>query len=396
MGGGGTGLVRRRWRLNAEDRTRRDPKAGEGGPLGFGAQAVLQGIKLSWNTQATKPLTHLQSVPVKLGFQIHRSQRNAWGTYVGGSAPIGEVLHCDVDQEGVVVSCLDEEWLFGSEFYRFVLRITGRASRWPADSFSWVDETVQPGVSYHYTIRPYQEFFSEDGVTAWYGLAENVVGTADEPSQRARVYGRSSVVLHRIAGAGEPGSPANLRATQPLVSGGNTLVRLTWEDAANATSYTVFRSPRLLDMGSNTVAVDVLVPCPASPRNDPNGPYYDSAGEPCTETVETWESPDSTHPGITTTTWEDPDAEAGVHCTYRVAAFNELGRSPDDAKVEIDTVGNNVPNKVRDFQAVPTRTDATSAYVTLSWMAPRDFAIHTGATYLIEYALDIPDKIEWE
>ena len=112
--------------------------------------------------------------------------------------------------------------------------------------------------------------------------------------------------------------------------------------------------------------------------------------------METWESPDSTHPGITTTTWEDPDAEAGVHYTYRVAAFNELGRSPDDAKVEIDTVGNNVPNKVRDFQAVPTRTDATSAYVTLSWTAPRDFAIHTGATYLIEYALDIPDKIEWE
>ena len=80
------------------------------------------------------------------------------------------------------------------------------------------------------------------------------------------------VVLHRIAVAGEPGSPANLRATQPLVSGGNTLVRLTWDDAANATSYTVFRSPRLLDMGSNTVEVDVLVPCPASPRNDPNGP----------------------------------------------------------------------------------------------------------------------------
>lgn len=76
----------------------------------------------------------------------------------------------------------------------------------------------------------------------------------------------------------------------------------------------------------------------------------------------------------------------------------------------IETLGDGeVPNKVGFFSAEASRASTTSASITLSWQAPPDFNstnfpeeededgnVTASAGYLIEYRLDIPDRIEPE
>ena len=131
----------------------------------------------------------------------------------------------------------------------------------------------------------------------------------------------------------EPGTPTNLRASQPN-SGTCTgnCVRLTWDPPANAAKYVVFRTGQR----TRETWVDFGLTYPQRRFGDSD--------------------PDS---DLTVAEWEDTSAEAGVRYTYRVAAFNEDGlRSAGDAVVGFETPGGTaVPNRVRDLGAEATLKD---------------------------------------
>ena len=242
---------------------------------------------------------------MKAGFEIFRYERNLWGNFTSGEPRIAELLNCDNAESDGAKSCLA------------VPGVSGHRQSW-----TWTDETAQRGVSYLYTIKPYHEFYSTNGTSVWNGdIAEIISGNIPEPAHRVRIYGRSSNVSHRRGHSSEPGTPTNLRASQPN-SGDCTgsCVRLDWDAAPNATKYVVFR------VGQRT--------------------------------SETWVDNGLTYPqpadsDLTVTHWEDTSAVAGVNYGYRVSAFNEDGlRSAADAVVGFETPGGmSVPNRVRGLSA---------------------------------------------
>ena len=262
------------------------------------------GVKFTWTTKNVQSFASYRSKPVKVGFTIHRSQRNEWGNFAGGQQ-IGEVLYCDNAESDGSESCLS------------VPNVRGLKQSW-----TWTDETAQRGVSYLYTIKPYHDFYSSDGTTVWRGITEDVVsGEVPEPAYRVRIYGRSSNVSYRMSHPEEPGTPTNLHASQPN-SGDCTgsCVRLTWDPAPNATKYVVFRTGQ--------------------------------------RTRETWVDYGLTYPhpadsDLTVTEWEDTSAQPGVNYGYRVSAFDADGlRSARDAVVGFETAGGTaVPNRVRGLSA---------------------------------------------
>ena len=310
------------------------------------------GIKLRWKTRTILAFGDFQSIPTKVGFTIHRTQRNPWGNYGSGHQQVGEVLKCDIAESGGAQSCLT----------------IGTVGAFVSESWTWTDETAQRGVSYLYTIKPYYEFYSTNGTSVWNGDIRDIISSVlGAPAGRVRIYGRASNVSHRMPHPDAPGTPTNLTASQPN-SGTCTgsCVRLTWDAAPNATRYVVFRTGQ--------------------------------------RTGETWVDYGLTYPqrfnpaDLTATEWEDTSAEPGVRYTYRVAAFNEDGlRNATDAAIAFETPGGaTVPNKVPNLTADATRTNATSAAVTLEWTAPEDLSSVTGAKYEVQYRLDIPQKAEWE
>ena len=268
------------------------------------------GIKLSWNTRPRLGFGEFPSIPTKVGFTIHRSQRHAWGNFAGGQQ-VGEVLKCDIAESGGAQSCLT----------------IGTVGAFVFESWTWTDETAQRGVSYLYTIKPYYEFYSTNGTSIWNG---NIVPIIDSvlaaSADRVRIYGRSSNVSHRRGHPEEPGTPTNLVASQPN-SGTCTdsCVRLDWDPAPNATKYVVFR------VGQRTSETWV----------DNGLTYPQQRFLPA-------------DPDLTVTEWEDTSAQPGVNYGYRVSAFNEDGlRSAGDAVVGIETPGGTaVPNRVRGLSAV--------------------------------------------
>ena len=266
------------------------------------------GVKFTWTTKNVQSFASYRSKPVKVGFTIHRSQRNEWGNFAGGQQ-IREVLYCDNAESDGSESCLS------------VPNVRGLKQSW-----TWTDETAQRGVSYLYTIKPYHDFYSSDGTTVWRGITEDVVsGEVPEPAYRVRIYGRSSNVSYRMSHPEEPGTPTNLRASQPN-SGTCTgsCVRLEWDAAPNATKYVVFR------VGQRTRESWV----------DNGLTYPQQRFLPA-------------DPDLTVTEWEDTSAVAGVNYGYRVSAFNEDGlRSAGDAVVGFETPGGmSVPNRVRGLSA---------------------------------------------
>ena len=310
------------------------------------------GIKLRWNTRTSLGFGEFSSIPTKVGFTIHRSQRNPWGNFGFGGRQVGEVLKCDIAESGGAQSCLT----------------IGTVGAFVSESWTWTDETAQRGVSYLYTIKPYYEFYSTNGTSVWNGdIRDRISSVLAASAGRVRIYGRASNVSHRMPHPDAPGTPPNLTASQPN-SGACTgsCVRLTWDAAPNATKYVVFRTGQ--------------------------------------RTGETWVDYGLTYPqrfnpvDLTATEWEDTSAERGVRYTYRVAAFNEDGlRNATDAAIAFETPGGaTVPNRVRDLSAEATRTNATSAAVTLEWTAPEDLSSVTGAKYEVQYRLDIPQKAEWD
>ena len=285
---------------------------GVGGTVGSAElpDAGPPGIKLRWTTTRIFGFRDFDSIPVKAGFEIFRYERNLWGNFTSGDPRIDELLNCDIDRSDDTESCLNTPGVRG-------LR----------QSWTWTDETAQRGVSYLYTIKPYHEFYSTNGTSVWNGdLADVVSETVPEPAHRVRIYGPASNVSHRSSHPGEPGTPTNLRATQPN-SGTCTddCVRLDWDAAPNATKYVVFR------VGQRTRETWV----------DNGLTYPQQRLYPA-------------DPDLTDTEWEDTSAEAGVNYGYRVAAFNADGlRSAADAVVGIETLGGTaVPNRVRDLSAV--------------------------------------------
>ena len=261
-----------------------------------------------------------------------------------------------------------------------------------SQEFNWVDESAQPGVSYRYTITPFQVYFSNDGIKVWEHPDDETTRTSTiigDPSQhrahRVRIHGDMTMVRHRLSLAGEPATPTNLRLSESQPGEYSNGVVLTWNAAANASSYTVY------------------VYDPAAPLYDPEPPHSKRRNP--------------TVPGITETTWTDTDVTFGRKYTYRVEAVNDLARSPGRAVASIETEGRPrvSPNKVGSFSAEATRTSPTQASVTLSWQTPPDFhspnftpittctdssdpdtCVTTDPGYLIEYRLDIPDRIEPE
>ena len=329
---------------------------GVGGTVGQAPEpdAGPPGIKLSWTTKRIFGFRDFDSIPVKAGFEIYRYERNLWGNFTSGEPRIGEELICDNAESGGAESCLA------------VPGVSGLKRSW-----TWTDETAQRGVSYLYTVKPYHEFYSTNGTSVWNGdIAEIIRGDIPEPAHRVRIYGRSSNVSHRSTHSGAPGTPTNLRASQPK-SGTCTssCVRLEWDAAPNATKYVVFR------VGQRTRETWV-----DNGLTYPQKRFYPA------------------DPDLTVTHWEDTSAEAGVNYGYRVSAFNADGlRSAADAVIGFETPGGmTVPNRVRGLSAEATRTNATSAEVTLNWTAPNNMSSVSGATYLIEYRLDIPEKGEWD
>ena len=237
------------------------------------------------------------------------------------------------------------------------------------ESWTWTDETADRGVSYLYTIKPYYEFYSDDGSSVWSGvLGEVISGEITAPAHRVRIYGRASNVSHRMPHPEQPGTPTNLVASQPN-SGDCTgdCVRLTWDAPDNATKYMVFRTGQR----TRETWVDYGLTYPQQR-------FYPA------------------DPDLTVTEWEDTSAEPGVSYGYRVAAFNEDGlRSAGDAVVGFETPGGTtVPNRVRDLSASATRSSTTSASVVLSWTAPVGLSSVTG--YEVQYRLDIPERGEWD
>ena len=279
------------------------------------------GIKLSWKTRTILAFGDFQSIPTKVGFTIHRSQRNEWGNFGSGQQQVGEVLKCDIAESGGAQSCLT----------------IGTVGSRVSESWTWTDETAQRGVSYLYTIKPYHEFYSTNRSSVWHG---NIIPIVDSllaaPADRVRIYGQASNVSHRMPHPEAPGTPANLTASQPD-SGTCTgsCVRLTWDAAPNAAKYVVFR------VGQRTRETWV----------DNGLTYPQQRFHPA-------------DPDLTVPEWEDTSAEPGVNYGYRVAAFNDDGlRSATDAVVGIETLGGatvptTVPNRVLRSLNTPEIQDA--------------------------------------
>ena len=265
------------------------------------------GIKLSWTTKRVEGFSEFKSKPVKAGFEIYRHERNLWGNFASGEPRIAEVVNCDNTESDQAMWCVN------------VPSVEGLVESW-----TWTDEAAERGVSYLYTIVPYHDFYSSDGTTIWAGITEDVIsGEVPEPAHLVRVHGRRGNVMHRRGHPSEPGTPTNLRASQPN-SGDCTgsCVRLTWDPPANATKYVVFRTGQR----TRETWVDNGLTYPQQRFGDPD---------------------------LTVTDWEDTSAEAGVNYGYRVAAFNEDGlRSAGDAVVGFETSGGiTVPNRVRGLSA---------------------------------------------
>ena len=77
--------------------------------------------------------------------------------------------------------------------------------------WSFVDETAEAGVSYSYWVKPYQEFFSNDGVNKWEGqgyFGQLESGDLPVPPYRVREYSKHDIVRKRLPLDGEPGSPS--------------------------------------------------------------------------------------------------------------------------------------------------------------------------------------------
>ena len=284
---------------------------GVGGTVGQEPEpdAGPSGIKLSWTTKRIFGFRDFASKPVKAGFEIYRYERNLWGNFTSGDPRIDELLNCDIDGSDDAKSCLA------------VPGVRGLRQSW-----TWTDETAQRGVSYLYTIKPYHEFYSTNGTTVWNGILDDVVsGEEPEPAHRVRIYGRSSNVSHRRPHPGEPGTPTNLRASQPDIGTcTDDCVRLDWDAAPNATKYVVFR------VGQRTRESWV-----DNGLTYPQQRFYPA------------------DPDLTDTYWEDTSAEEGVNYGYRVSAFNADGlRSAADAVVGFETSGGTaVPNRVRGLSA---------------------------------------------
>ena len=137
------------------------------------------GIKLSWNTRPRLGFGEFLSIPTKVGFTIHRSQRHEWGNFAGGQQ-VGEVLKCDIAESGDAQSCLT----------------IGTVGAFVFESWTWTDETAQRGVSYLYTVKPYYEFYSTNGTSIWNGNIVPIIGSVlAAPADRVRIYGRSSNVF---------------------------------------------------------------------------------------------------------------------------------------------------------------------------------------------------------
>ena len=316
---------------------------------------VRSGITLNWETVALKEYGSFPSIPVQDGFLIEWSERHPWGNFGSNHKRVGELLKCDIDLAGGARSCLLASSGIGHP-----------------ESWSWTDETPQRGVSYQYSIRHYHEFYSDDGSTVWKGILSEVVnGEVSEPPERVRIFAPyTSYSRHRIPHPGEPATPTNLRSEAESIgvfSAGISL-RLTWDAADNATSYKVFRTG---NRGEGPVAGAAIT--------------YPGVREGIRE------------PTLTATTWVDDRAERGVRYTYRVAAFNDVGRSAHDAQIKVETPGNTlVPNEVRTLTASATRSSATGASVQLSWTAAPGLYNIPGAQYKVEYRLDVPERAEWE
>ncbi len=279
---------------------------------------VQLGVKLTWKSTILTSAANLPSIPTKVGFEIFRSERTLWGNFAGSNSPIGEVVRCDNDQEDGARSCLAVSGGSGTE-----------------ESWSWTDTTAERGVSYSYVIRPYQEFYSNDGSTIANVDAFDVRDEIEtEPPHRVRTHGNNygfTPIRHRIPHPDEPGAATNLRASQPN-SGTCTgaCVRLEWDAAPNATKYVIFR---------------------VGARGD-GDPFYDNVDNGTTYPQQRFYPAD---PDLTVTEWEDTSAEAGVVYSYRVSAFNDDNlRSPDDIIVTITTEGPSMPNRVRNFSAEAT------------------------------------------
>ena len=345
-------------------------------------------IELSWAYQPHKvspaSFYDLPSFPLKLGYEVRRSQPAERGAFTLGDPGelLAEVWLCDYEGVETDRSCSFLE-NYGKGFDHEVP---------PSQEFNWVDESAQPGVSYRYTITPFQVYFSDDGVTVWEAGGAGEVNTQHiigDPSQhrehRVRIHGDMTMVKHRLPLAGEPATPTNLRLSESQPGEYSNGVVLTWDAAANASSYNIY-------------------------VYDPEGPLYDK--EPPHS-----KGRDRTVSGITETTWTDTSVTFGRKYTYRVEAVNDLAHSPGRAVASIETEGRPrvSPNKVGSFSAEATRTSATEASVTLSWQTPPDFnstyfttnttctdysdpdtCVTTNPGYLIEYRLDIPDRIEPE
>ena len=321
-------------------------------PYAVESTSTAPGIKVSWITRSARLFTFLQSIPARVGTDIHRFEQTDAGHYGKNGRKVGELLLCDWDGEDGTQDCLS-------------------AGTVEPIAWSFVDETAEAGVSYSYWIKPYEEFFSEDGVNRWNGdVTEIAAGDILEPNQRVRDYGKHDIVRIRLPLDGEPGSPTNLKASQPN-SGGCTgnCVRLTWAAAENATYYKVLGAD-----GSVKHA----------PRID---------------------APD--------TTWDHEDAEGGRTYHYYVVAFKEYTdsegntrtlRAAEDALV-VDDAGDpspypvedpSVPKQVTDFDFIADRISAENAPVFLTWTAPNDFDPIMTNKYVIQYRLDVPGHSEWD
>lgn len=259
------------------------------GPLTSAATAAVlaagsSDIELSWAHEPFKTgyviFNRLRSYPIKLGYEVLRSQKNHWGTY-GAPELLAEVWYCDYELEQTERSCsFLENFQIGAE------------TPPPSEEFQWVDESAQPGMSYRYTIWPFQEFFSDDGVTVWEHpdrdtKTSTIIG---DPSKhrpyRVRIHGDMTTVHHRIDLAGEPATPTNLRLSESQPGEDSNGVVLIWDAAANATTYNIY-------------------------IYDPEAPLYDK------------EPPHSKRrnrivSGIKVTTWTDTNVTQGRKYTYRV------------------------------------------------------------------------------
>ena len=307
------------------------------------------GIKLSWITRAQEVLTLLDSIPARIGTDIHRFEQTDAGHYGKNATKVGELVLCDWDDDTEDIdSCLS-------------------AGTVEALTWAFVDETAEAGVSYSYWIKPYQEFFSTDGVNKWVGDIEEIEdGNSSEPDNRVREYSKHGIVRKRLPLDGEPGSPTNPDASQPN-SGGCTgnCVRLTWDAADNATYYKVLGAD-----GSVKHA----------PRIDASD-----------------------------TTFDHKKAELGQTYYYRIVAFTVYTdtdgegnsrtrtlRSAGDALLTYTVEDASVPKQVPDFDFTADRISGENAPVFLTWAAPNEFDLISTNKYVIQYRLDVPGHSEWD